>query len=201
MTNFISNFLKNSLSKESVVNNNKEVIINDEEKIWKDDFKIDSEKKMEKIEIKGKNYKKIFLWIIFQFVVWIFLFNISWSYIQSHEAEKKFFNSSISYWKWIWLNLATKIWLKDYVYNLYEKDRKKMLSEIEKLSKRIQKCIALKKNKDEILALKKIKNDVDVLWYELKDKSIVTDEVFIKKYGYYSLWLDNFRNGISAYCK
>jgi len=198
MSNFIKEFLDNSVSKKELVElENNKIKAND------NNFKKNNSKNMWKIEIKKQSYKKLIIWIIIQFIVWFFLIAVSWSYLQKNEAERKFFDSSIQYWKNIAVNIYSKFWseAENQVDKVYIKKRQNMVVELNNLNIKLDKCIAKETDKNTLKQLKKLK--LDILWFKriLENIDELSMSEFVSRNQYYSLWLNSFKNGIDNYCK
>jgi hypothetical protein len=160
-------------------------------------------KSMCKIEIKERSYKKTIIWIIIQIILGITLITISYSYLQNHEAERKFFSSSIQYWKNLGAMLYSKLWWKftKQIDEDYIQKRADMVSILIKLSSELDECIQREKNKDTLKDLEKTKNDVTELKMVLSNTSYLPLDKFIEKYQYYSLWVNSLKKWVDNYCK
>ena len=221
MWNFIENFLneiqnnwkeKNNLESNKIMdlselsNDNSGILkINDKDRIlkWANNL-IDNKDIMSKnIKIEKKSYKKTILWIIFQFIAWIFLIAYSYSYLQNHEAEMKFFDSSIQYWKNLTLNLYAKLWwnFENQVDKEYINKRNEMVNILSNLSEELNACIAKEKNTKTLLQLTKTKSDIDQLKKILSDTNYLPLNKYIEKYQYYSLWVHSLKEWVENYCK
>ena len=223
MWNFIKEFIEKKLensnknktkdnlqnfpqSSTNLVNENKNMsdkIMDDMKETLKDEWKWNSVNKIESIKIEKTSYTKTILWILFQFFLWIFLIVYSYSYLQKHEAEMKFFDSSIQYWKNLAVNLYAKLWgsFEDQVDQDYMDKRADMVKTLSKLSIELNACIAREKNEETLKQLKSTKNDIEQLKRMLADTNYLSLNKYIEKYQYYSLWVHSLKEWVENYCR
>jgi len=156
-----------------------------------------------KIKIEKQSYKKTIFWIVFQFLLGVFLIAYSYSYLQTHEAQRKFFDSSIQYWKNLAVNLYAKLWwsFEDQVDQEYMDKRAQMVKTLSNLSIELNSCIAREKNSETLEQLKKTKNDIEELKRRLSNTDYLSLNEYIEKYQYYSLWVNSLKEWVENYCR
>jgi len=149
------------------------------------------------------NNKRILFWILFQFIVWSFLIFFSYTYLQKHDSEMKFFDSSISYWKNLGLNIYSKLWwnFKKEVDDEYLKKRWEMIVKLDELSFIMNKCILNEKDEELKKEYKQLQWEINSLKGILSNTFSLPLETFKSRYQYYSLWLNSYVKTVNERCK
>jgi len=157
----------------------------------------------EKIVIQKISYTKTWIWIIIQFVVWFFLLYISNAYLQKHEPEKKFFDSSIQFWKSSISSLINKLgWpFSDEVEKDYIDKRWKMILDLENMKVKLKHCKLAENNEKNKSWKKDVTRKIIRLKNYISDEKALTLDEFIDKYQEYLLWVHTYKTQINDYCK
>ena len=157
----------------------------------------------EKIVIQKISYTKTWIWIIIQFIVWFSLLYVSNAYLQTHEPEKKFFDSSVEYWKNMISSLVNKLgWpFSDEVERDYIDKRWKMILDLANMEVELKNCKLKEKNSKNIAWKKDIEKKVKRLKKFVSNEKAFTLNEFIDKYQEFDLWVHSYKTQVEDYCK
>ena len=154
------------------------------------------------IKIEKESVFSWWKWVLAQFIIWIILIFVTFSYVKTQPAEQKFLQSSVELWSNTFQNLLSHLWwvFTKSVDQTYIEKRQKLIDTLIWYKKDLEICLDNTKDEEKRKNISKLLQQVITFKNELSNTQLISLDNFIQKYDQYNLYVYSLSSAVKKEC-